>query len=85
MNRLILCRRLRSFVRLQQRMSDYFQTTWSLNHGIETYEVSKAPGRGKGTDACSAASAVEPADGQQPLMVLLLSAGFLCNRPNAEL
>lgn len=26
--------------RLQQRMSDYFQTTWSLNHGIETYEVS---------------------------------------------
>lgn len=24
---------------LQQRMSDYFQTTWSLNHGIDTYEV----------------------------------------------
>lgn len=21
-------------------MSDYFQTTWSLNHGIETFEVS---------------------------------------------
>ena len=31
--------------RLQQRMSDYFQTTWSLNHGIETYEVSLARGR----------------------------------------
>lgn len=28
--------------RLQQRMSDYFQTTWSLNHGIETYEVGGA-------------------------------------------
>lgn len=27
------------YSRLQQRMSDYFQTTWSLNHGIETYEV----------------------------------------------
>lgn len=21
-------------------MNDYFQTTWSLNHGIDTYEVS---------------------------------------------
>lgn len=25
--------------RLRQRMIEYFQTTWSLNHGIETNEV----------------------------------------------
>lgn len=26
---------------LKQRMQDYFQTTWSLNHGIDIHEVSK--------------------------------------------
>lgn len=26
---------------LKQRMQDYFQTMWSLNHGIDVYEVSK--------------------------------------------
>lgn len=25
--------------RLKQRMTEYFQTTWSLNHGIDTNEV----------------------------------------------
>lgn len=25
---------------LKQRMQDYFQTMWSLNHGIDVYEVS---------------------------------------------
>lgn len=25
---------------LKQRMQDYFQTMWSLNHGIDMYEVS---------------------------------------------
>lgn len=24
---------------LKQRMQDYFQTMWSLNHGIDIYEV----------------------------------------------
>lgn len=24
---------------LKQRMQDYFQTMWSLNHGIDVYEV----------------------------------------------
>lgn len=27
---------------LKQRMQDYFQTMWSLNHGIDVYEVSRA-------------------------------------------
>lgn len=26
--------------RLRQRMTEYFQTTWSLNHGIDPNEVS---------------------------------------------
>lgn len=26
---------------LKQRMQDYFQTMWSLNHGIDVYEVSR--------------------------------------------
>jgi potassium voltage-gated channel Eag-related subfamily H member 8 len=26
---------------LKQRMQDYFQTVWSLNHGIDIHEVSK--------------------------------------------
>lgn len=26
---------------LKQRMQDYFQTMWSLNHGIDIHEVSK--------------------------------------------
>lgn len=26
---------------LKQRMQDYFQTIWSLNHGIDIYEVSR--------------------------------------------
>lgn len=25
--------------KLKQRMQDYFQTTWSLNHGIDIHEV----------------------------------------------
>lgn len=25
---------------LKQRIEDYFQTSWSLNHGIDIYEVS---------------------------------------------
>lgn len=27
---------------LKQRMQDYFQTIWSLNHGIDVHEVSLA-------------------------------------------
>lgn len=28
---------------LKQRMQDYFQTMWSLNHGIDAFEVSITP------------------------------------------
>ena len=28
--------------KLKQRMQDYFQTTWSLNHGIDIHEVRQA-------------------------------------------
>lgn len=27
---------------LKQRIEDYFQTSWSLNHGIDIYEVNTA-------------------------------------------
>lgn len=28
---------------LKQRMQDYFQTMWSLNHGLDVYDVSYMP------------------------------------------
>jgi potassium voltage-gated channel Eag-related subfamily H protein 8 len=38
---------------MQQRMQDYFQTMWSLNHGIDIHEVREVCVVASPTDICT--------------------------------
>jgi potassium voltage-gated channel Eag-related subfamily H protein 8 len=38
---------------MQQRMQDYFQTMWSLNHGIDIHEVRELCVVASQTDICT--------------------------------
>lgn len=60
---------------LKQRMQDYFQTMWSLNHGLDIYEVSSLTHTNKRKHCHSIIASAPLSAGK----LFFFIASFLCN------